>query len=645
MMVSVENLVRGFIVVILIGVGFNVSAQAQLSTKSKKAIELYNEADNYRVRLQHAQAIDLLEQAIAKDKNFAEAYYRLGLVYMTIKNYPTAISNFEKGLSLTTDPRKQKVYWFDLGEANLITGKYDRAIQYLTDFINAEKQNLQKAERANQLLNNANFAKANAEVRSAYKLKPLSDTVNSFAMQYFPVLTADQRELIFTRRLGTGGEYDEDIVISKKDKAGKWMVPESISKNINSSLNEGTCTISADGRKLIFTSCVGRQSLGSCDLYESVKIGNEWTVPVNLGPMVNSTEWESQPALSADGRTLYYVSDRRGGYGRRDIWVSTLDEQGQWTKARNLGGPVNSEHDEISPFIHANNKVLYFASKGHTGFGGYDIFYSERVGDFWSVPVNMGRPVNDYEDQFSFFITADGAKGYYSHEELVESGTKSKLYEIAIPPDQQVKSISNYVRGTVKDKVKQSPLKARIELFNIETNQREALVESDSLTGEYLMVLTQGAEYALYVNKQGYLFTSSNFNYAETTDFEPIVMDFELEKAAKGSSVVLKNIFFDTDKYDLKDKSITELQKIIRFLNENPQIRIEISGHTDNTGSPSYNQQLSEKRALSVYNYLVNNGVIKEKLSWKGYGQSNPKASNETESGRQENRRIEFQIK
>lgn len=645
MMVRVENLVKGLAVIVLLSVGSNVSAQAQLSTKSKKAIELYNEADNYRVRLQHEQAIDLLEQAIAKDKNFAEAYYRLGLVYMTIKNYPTAISNFEKGLSLTTDPRKQKVYWFDLGEANLITGKYDRAIQYLTDFINAEKQNLQKAERANQLLNNANFAKANAEVRSAYKLKPLSDTVNSFAMQYFPVLTADQQELIFTRRLGTGGEHDEDIVISRKDGKGNWMTPESISKNINSSLNEGTCTISADGRKLIFTSCVGRQSLGSCDLYESVKIGNEWTVPVNLGPMVNSTEWESQPALSADGRTLYYVSDRRGGYGRRDIWVSTLDEQGQWTKARNLGAPINSVHDEISPFIHANNKVLYFASKGHTGFGGYDIFYSERAGDLWSVPVNMGRPVNDYEDQFSFFITADGAKGYYSHEELVESGTKSKLYEIAIPPDQQVKSKSNYVRGTVKDKVKQSPLKARIELFNIETNQREALVESDSLTGEYLMVLTQGAEYALYVNKQGYLFTSSNFNYAETTDFEPIVMDFELEKAAKGSSVVLKNIFFDTDKYDLKDKSITELQKIIRFLNENPQIRIEIGGHTDNTGSPSYNHQLSEKRALSVYNYLVNNGVIKDKLSWKGYGQSNPKASNETESGRQENRRIEFQIK
>lgn len=643
MMLSVENLVKGLLVIVCIG--WSMSVQAQLSTKSKKAIELYTEADNYRVRHQHAQAISLLEQAIDKDKNFAEAYYRLGLVYMTIKNYPHAISNFEKGLSLTTDPRKQKVYWFDLGEANLITGNYDRAIQYLTDFVAVEKQNLQKAERANQLLNNARFAKENAEVRAAYKIKPLSDTVNMFAMQYFPVLTADQQELIFTRRLGTGGEHDEDIVVSRKGKDGRWMTPESISKNINSLLNEGTCTISADGRKLIFTSCVGRQSLGSCDLYESVKIGDEWTVPVNLGPAVNSAEWESQPALSADGRTLYFVSDRRGGYGRRDIWVTTLDEKGQWTKARNLGAPVNSTYDEISPFIHANNKVLYFASKGHTGFGGYDIFYSERIGDSWSAPVNMGRPINDFEDQFSFFITADGSKGYYSHEELVDNGTKSRLYEITIPPDQQVKSKSNYVHGLITDKQSKAPLRARIELFNIVTNEREALVESDSLTGKYLMVLTEGSEYALYVNKVGYLFASSNFDYAEAIDLEPITMNFELEKAEKGSSVVLKNIFFDTDKYDLKEKSITELQKIIRFLNENPSVRVEIAGHTDNVGTPTYNQQLSEKRALSVYNYLINNGVNKDRLSWKGYGQSNPRASNETEAGRQENRRIEFRIK
>ncbi|MBX2946945.1 MAG: OmpA family protein [Cyclobacteriaceae bacterium] len=620
-------------------------AQVQLSTKSKKAIELYNQADNYRVRGQHEQAITLLNQAIAKDKNFAEAYYRLGLVYMNMKNYPSAISNFEKGLTLTTDPKKQKVYWFDLGEAYLITGQYDKAVKYLTDFVKVENQNRQKAERAEQLLKNAAFAQANAAVNAEWKLRPLSDTVNRFPLQYFPVLTADQQELFFTRRLGSSGEHDEDLVVSRKDDHGRWTSPVSISKNINSVLNEGTCAISADGRKLIFTSCMGRQSFGSCDLYQSIKIGNEWTEPVNLGPNVNSSEWESQPALSADGRTLYFVSDRRGGLGRRDIWVSSLDEKGQWAKAKNLGPPINTQYDEISPFIHANNKVLYFASKGHTGFGGYDLFSSERTEQGWSEPINIGSPINDFEDQFSLFITADGKRGYFSHEETTGQGnTRSRIYEIQFPEDHQVRYKSNFVNGTIRDKQTGKELKATIELFNINSNQIEAVVESDSISGDYLMVLTQGAEYALYINRKGYLFTSSNFNYSERTDFEPIRMDFALEQAKKGSSVVLNNIFFETNKYDLQGKSITELQKIIRFLTESPQIQIEIGGHTDNTGNPAYNLQLSEKRALSVYNYLINNGVNRNSITWRGYGQSQPVATNDTEEGRAQNRRIVFKI-
>ncbi|MBX2964377.1 MAG: PD40 domain-containing protein [Cyclobacteriaceae bacterium] len=636
---------RIFFLFLFVGSSLLLNAQATLSTKSKKAIELYNAADNYRVRAQYDQAISLLNQAIAKDKNFAEAYYRLGLVYMSMKNYPTAIENFEKGLALTTDVRKQKVYWYDLGEAYLITGKYDQAIIHLTDYIKAENQNRQKAERAMQLLQNAQYAKANQDKYSDYKMRPLSDTVNAFALQYFPVLTADQQTMIFTRRLGSGGEHDEDLVVSRKDESGRWTSPVSISKNINSTLNEGTCTISADGRKLIFTSCVGRQSYGSCDLYESLKIGDEWTVPVNLGPNVNSGEWESQPSLSADGRTLYFVSDRRGGLGRRDIWVSYLDENGQWTKAQNLGAPVNTIYDEISPFIHANNKTLYFASKGHTGFGGYDLYYSERTAEGWSTPVNLGRPINNFEDQFSLFITADGKKGYYSHEEAAGQGTRSRIFEIHIPENQQIKYKSNYVKGVVTDKHTGKPLRSGIELINLQTKTLEALVDSDSLTGEYLMVLTQGAEYGLYTNKQGYLFNSLNFNYSDVTDFEPITLNIQLERAIKGSTVVLNNVFFDTDKYDLKENSIAELQKIIRFLNENPQMQIEIGGHTDTMGSTAHNQQLSERRAISVFNYLKNSVLNPKRLSWRGYGPDKPKATNDTEEGRALNRRIEFTIR
>lgn len=619
---------------------------AQLSSKNKKAIELYTEADNYRVRGQFMQALDLVQQAISKDKNFVEAWYRQGLIYANMKDVPHAISSFEKALTLTSDPKKQKVIWFDLGDCYLMSGDYAKAITVLKQYIQVENQNKQKSDRASMMVRNAEFALASMKEDSGYRIRPLSDTVNCFPMQYFPVLTADESSLIFTRRLGNGGEHDEDLVIAHKDTHGRWTRPESLSKNINSFLNEGTCTISADGRKLIFTSCVGRQGFGSCDLFESVRIGNEWTAPKNLGPTVNSGDWESQPTLSADGRTLYFVSDRRGGIGRRDIWMTTLDDNGNWNKAVNVGAPVNTVYDEISPFIHVNNQVLYFASNGQTGFGGYDIFYSERGGQKWTAPVNMGSPINTYQDQFSLFITADGKRGYYSHEDQVPSGkVASRIYEITIPEDKQIQRKSNYIKGVVTDKETHLPLQARIELVDIQRDTVLARVESDSVTGEYLMVLTDGSEYALYINRQHYLFQSLNFDYSGKATREPIIRNIELMPVKKGSVAVLKNIFFDFDKYDLKEKSKPELQKIIRFLQENPTVHIEIGGHTDNAGSAVYNQQLSEKRAQAVYRYLVNAGIDMRRLSAKGYGASRPVDTNDTDEGRQANRRIEFTVK
>jgi OmpA-OmpF porin, OOP family len=634
-----------FLFLLTICLSLNLSAQPVLSTKSKKAAELYAEADNYRVRGQFTQAIDLLNEALERDSKFVEAYYRLGIVYMSMRNFPEAIKAFEKGLTLTNDVKKQKVFWFDLAESYFTIGNYDQADKTISDFLAAETLNKQKVERAKSLQSNIRFARDNVNKASSYQQRPLSDTVNKFVMQYFPVLTADQQSLIFTRRLGFTDEHDEDLVVSRKDNSGRWQAPESLSKNINTMFNEGTCTISADGRKLIFTSCTGREGFGSCDLFESERIGNDWTIPVNLGPLVNSAEWESQPSLSADGRTLYFVSDRRGGVGRRDIWSTTLGADGKWTKAKNIGKPVNTVYDEISPFIHVNNQTLYFASKGLTGFGGYDLYFSERDSSRWSPPVNVGAPINNHEDQFSLFITADGLKGYYSHEELKQGGNgESKIYEIEIPESNRVKYRSNYVKGVVSDKQTGKPLKTNVELIDISTNETQSLVTSDSVTGEYLIVLTQGAEYALYVNKAGYLFKSLNFNYSEVKDFEPITLNIELERVREGSKSVLENIFFETDKYELTGKSIVELNRLIRFLNENKNTRIEISGHTDNVGSDLYNLDLSEKRANAVYQYLISKGIDKARLTAKGFGSKYPISTNETDNGRMQNRRIEFKL-
>jgi OOP family OmpA-OmpF porin len=288
---------------------------------------------------------------------------------------------------------------------------------------------------------------------------------------------------------------------------------------------------------------------------------------------------------------------------------------------------------------------LYFATNGLVGFGGYDIFYTEKTDNSWSAPVNIGSPINDHEDQYSLFITADGQKGYYSHEESLPNGhEKSVIVEIQIPEDQIIKFKSNYIKGIVTDSRTKESLKAQIELFDINKNEIVSFVESDSISGQYLMVLTQGSEYALYISKKGYLFKSLNFNYSEVEHFEPLVIDVPLDRAIKGEGSVLKNIFFDVDKYELKEKSFTELEKIVRFLTENPQISVEIGGHTDNTGNAAYNQQLSERRAKSVYNYIISKGISHKRLSARGFGSVKPVASNETDSGRQLNRRIEFTI-
>lgn len=638
-------MIRILTVILFCCFSISLFGQLPLSTKSKKAIELYTESDNYRVRGQFPQAIQLLNEALEKDKNFAEAYYRLGVVYLTMRSYEKAIANFEKALSLLTDLRKQKAVWYDLGETHLAMGDYEKALENLGAFIKNESLNKRKIQQATKFYNDAQFALDNKGNASAYVQRTLSDSVNRFALQYFPVLTADQQALIFTRRLGHDNlKHDEDLVISRKDKQGKWTAPVSISPNINSTLNEGTCSISADGRKLIFTSCEGRNTYGGCDLYESRRIGDEWTAPKNLGPNVNTAAWESQPSLSADGRTLYFVSERRGGIGRRDIYISTLDGQGNWTKAANVGRPINSPYDEISPFIHVNNRVLYFSTNGLPGFGGFDIFYAVKD-SAWSEPKNIGQPINNNFDQFSLFITADGERGYYSHEETGADGySNSKIVEVEIPENQRIQFRSNYVKGIVRDGSSKQPLQAQIELMNLDNNKVESLVESDSISGEYLIVLTQGAEYALHVSRPGYLFKSLNFNYSEVKNFEPVVVDVLLDKITAGSVAVLNNIFFDVDKYALKTKSASELNNIVRFMRSNPTVKIEIGGHTDNSGSREYNLQLSEKRARSVYEYLIEKGIDQKRLALKGYGQDRPVGSNDTEDGRRQNRRIEFKV-
>ncbi len=625
--------------ILLLFIGVGISAQPKLSTNKKKAAELYHLADNHMVKGQYALAYDLLEQAVDKDDDFHEAYFRMGIIDKARGEVASAEKYLLKTLDLNPGNAGAN---FELGELYILVAEYEKSKAYTQAYLALNPRNSKRRAEAQRFIDNANYALENINRGLEINPRPLNDKINQFAMQYFPVITADQEYLIYTRRFGSTLNDDEDLVISKKVE-NEWSEPVSISENINSSINEGTCTISADGRTLIFTSCYGRKGFGSCDLYISYKIGNDWTEPSNLGANVNSSSWDSQPSLSADGRTLYFISNRNGGMGKRDIWVSRLSDGGVWSKPLNLGREINTSEDEVSPFIHPNNQTLYFASNGRKGFGGFDIYFSDKLNNTWDSPDNLGFPINTGDDQVSLFITADGMKGYYSHENLGSRTVKGLIYEFDFPEELKPKNKATYVKGRVYDLNTNKPLKAKIELYNVNTDERISLVASDSVTGEYLMVLPEGTAYAFYVNKQGYLFKSIYFDYQNENN-EPLDLDIPLEQLDSGTKTTLENVFFDFDKYELKPESKTELSKVIKFLQSNPNIKIEIAGYTDDKGTYSYNLELSENRAKSVFDYLIENGISSYRISYKGYGQADPIATNENESGRAKNRRIEFQV-
>ncbi len=626
-----------YLLFVLLAIISNVAAAQALSTKNKKAIDLYVEADNYRVRGQYEQAIKLLQQAIEKDKKFEEAYYQLGAVYRSAGDLEQSCISMEKGLALVSSfPFKQKIYFFVLGENYLRRGRYTDAQTNLDKFLGIEKTDKVKIEKALLWKTQIEYAFSHLKDKANYQIKVLSDTVNAFPMQYFPAITADGAELIFTIRYGRSQDFNEDIFTSKKVN-GQWQAPVSLSANINSNFREGACSISADGRHLILTICGPR----GCDLYESKREGDIWQKPVALSGAVNSNGWEAQPSLSADGNELYFVSDRKGGLGGYDIWYSKKDETGAWTRAVNMGKPINTKYDEIAPYIHVNNQNLYYASNGLPGFGGFDIYVSEKNNDQWTEPENLGAPLNDYEDQYSFVVSSDGKVAYYSRE---ESRTKSKLYSTTIPEKLQVRKRGNVVRGVVKDGKTKLPMGAHVELFDLKTNARISTFESDSVNGAYLVVVPGLSQYALHVTEPGYLFYSLHFNYEEKNLEQPLVINLELQPISKNATTVLNNIFFDFNKADLTEKSFSELNEIVKFLKDNPSLRIEISGHTDNVGNENYNKQLSLKRAQSVVEYLIAHQIEATRLTQKGYGSQKPIRPNDSEENRQANRRIEFTI-
>jgi outer membrane protein OmpA-like peptidoglycan-associated protein/tetratricopeptide (TPR) repeat protein len=603
---------------------------------------IYSLALNKAQNEDYITSIKMINEAIKIEPKFVDAYLSLAGINANMKNYTESVSQFEKAFLLDSVYTYNYLLPYSISLAG--TGRFNDALNAVNKFLLDTTINDRSRKAGEFRKGTYQFAidYANTHPDKDYVFKPenLGDSINTTDLEYFPSLTIDGKKMIFTRRI----KDNEDFYESDLDNNGKWGKAFSLPGNINSTtFNEGAQNISQDGKWLLFTGCNFPEGLGSCDLYISYLTKKGWSEPENLGPNVNSEFWESTPSLSPDKRDLYFSSNVPGGFGGKDIWVCHRDENGKWGEPLNLGSEINTAGDESTPFIHADNQTLYFNSNGHPGYSEKpDIFVTRKLPNGkWSKPENLGYPINTIDDEGSLIVASDGKTAYYSSD---RSDTKGGLDIYTFELRQDIRPLKTlWVKGQVYDKKTKEGLPSSVELTDINTRQLVSKLQTDE-DGNYLITLPVGKDYAFNVNRKGYLFYSENYNISATANDSIFHADIPLQPIEANAHIVLKNVFFDTKKTELKPESITELDNVVKLMNENPKIKILISGYTDNVGKPADNLLLSKSRAVAVVNYLLGKGIKNERLSFKGMGETNPVADNKTEEGRSLNRKTELSI-
>ncbi|MEY3398862.1 MAG: hypothetical protein RL220_1456, partial [Bacteroidota bacterium] len=622
------------------------------SVNDKRAIKKFEEAVALYDQRQLTAAKKIFESLADSHPDFIEVKFMLASISSDEKDMPGAIRWLSAGLN--QNERFFVEGWLTLAECEMSVANYEGAEKAAAKYIQLPDVSKKKEDKARQILSNCVFAKEAMQYPKEFNPKNLGTSINTPENEYYPCLTADGSTLLFTRQIKDPKAYtgkQEDFFISQKDN-DQWSKSVPVME-INTPNNEGAPTLSPDGQVIIFTACEdvtgawggNRQGIGSCDLFYAYRRGNSWSDSQNLGGAVNSYGWESQPSFAADGRTLYFVRGRfkDGGIKEQDIYVAHLTEEGAWTKPEPIPGKVNTPYEEESVMIHPDGSTLFFSSNGHTGMGGLDIFMSRLQPDgTWGKPVNLGYPINTHKDENSLLVSADGELAFFaSDRDGGQGGLDIYSFELydAIRP-----TPVTYVNGIVKDAVTGKKLESRFQLTDLESGKMVAESYSNPLSGEFLVCIPAGKDYALSVSKEGYLFHSENFSLKNYNRIEPFKLDVNLQPIKAGATVVLNNIFFDSNSYTLLPTSHVELDALAKLLRANPSMNIEIGGHTDNVGSDTDNQVLSERRAAAVVQYLTGKGIEAARLQSKGYGETSPIDSNDTESGRARNRRTEFRI-
>jgi len=618
-----------------------------LHTSSNKAAKAYHDGLEAYDYLDLATAESKFKDAVRTDAKFFEAFVMLGELYTKKGNYLMAAENYRTAVHI--DSIRYKPLFYVLANAEMRTGDYVNALSNYKSYMLYDKGSEQNRALSMKNIINCEFAIEAMKNPVSFSPESVGKSINTMHDEYWPSITADGQILMFTRQLAKVREGDpfgrellqEDFYISKLTDDG-WGESIDAGMPLNTSSNEGAQTLSSNGSYMYFTACGRREGLGSCDIYFSAFRESEWSAPYNLGPPVNSTAWESTPSINAEGNMLFFSSNRPGGKGRRDLWYSVITESGTWTTPVNLGDMINTDGDEMSPFIHFDGKTLYFASDGHPGMGGFDIYFSKMNDDTtWTKPKNLGYPINTFNDDMGLVIESGGQKAYFSSKR--DNITGKDIFYFVLDESLRPDPVS-YLKGKVSDKETGKLLQADYELINLTTNRITAKNKTDE-HGNFLVCLPSGYNYGINVTKPGYLFYSDNFMFeGEHSVSEPFIKRINLSPAKVGEKMTLTNVFYEWDSWELKAESLKELDNLADLIIYNSDVIVEIGGYTDSTGTDEYNLTLSEKRALSVVNYLTEKGISPDRLKYRGYGNSSPIGDNLTSEGRRLNRRTEARI-
>ncbi|MBX2931899.1 MAG: PD40 domain-containing protein [Chitinophagaceae bacterium] len=631
-----------FLCIILCFLSVQLYAQTYNPEKiNKKAVKVYEQAVEYLIDGMLQESIPFLQKAIGLDTNYVEAILSLAGVYGQLKKHELSVSYYEWAKRKDTVYFRQYHLPYSINLAG--TGKFKEALDAVNYFLSVPKISDNSIKAGNYRKRCFEFALQYSvkHIDTSYVFTPenLGDSINTERSEYYPNVTIDDSLLVFNRR---GDGIRENFMQSKIDSNG-YRKATLINGSINEEPSKGAITISADGEWLIFAGNFGREkSYGSFDLYISYYTPEGWSEPENLGPNINTEFWESSPSLSPDKRVLYFSSNRYGGVGGKDLYFSERMPNGKFGPAVNMGEGINTEADEFSPFIHADNQTLYFTSNGWQGYGASDLFVVRKQDDnTWSEPENLGYPINTIDDDGYLAVSADGLTAYFASDRSDSRGGLD-LYKFKLRKDIRP-ARTLYVKGKVYDKVTNKGLPCTVELIDNNTGNALMKIQTDEL-GEYFITLPLGKNYTFTVNRKGYLFYTELYELQNKEADSVYKKDIPLQPIALNSNIVLQNIQFEPNSFKLLPVSLIELNKLLQILNDNPTLQVEISGHTDNTGNAADNVKLSTQRAKAVVDYLVDKGITTNRLTYKGYGASKPIADNKTEQGRAKNRRTECKI-